>query len=141
MQREPLATSFPCLFCNHENSVTVKLDKKGGIGDLSCKVCGQSFQSGINCELHLDMLLQHCPQIILRTIVATDRQVDLSAPVDVYSDWVDACDSVDKERGEPGEGMDSHGDMGDGVGGDRGSYNHHALAAGNDNAADYDDEI
>ena len=49
-QREPLATSFPCLFCNHENSVTVKLDKKGGIGELSCKVCGQSFQSGINCR-------------------------------------------------------------------------------------------
>ncbi|CAG8018281.1 unnamed protein product [Penicillium nalgiovense] len=69
-KREPLATTFSCLFCNHENSVVVKLDKKLGLGDLSCKVCGQKFQTGINY---------------------------LSAPVDVYSDWVDACDAVAKD--------------------------------------------
>ncbi|KAJ5855721.1 Zinc finger protein [Penicillium soppii] len=69
-KREPLATTFSCLFCNHENSVVVKLDKKLGLGDLSCKVCGQKFQTGINY---------------------------LSASVDVYSDWVDACDSVAKD--------------------------------------------
>ncbi|KAJ5610068.1 hypothetical protein N7510_006787, partial [Penicillium lagena] len=69
-QREPLPTTFSCLFCNHENSVVVKLDKKLGLGDLSCKVCGQKFQTGINY---------------------------LSAPVDVYSDWVDACDAVAKD--------------------------------------------
>ncbi|KAJ5810899.1 hypothetical protein N7447_010415, partial [Penicillium robsamsonii] len=69
-KREPLATTFSCLFCNHENSVIVKLDKKLGLGDLSCKVCGQKFQTGINY---------------------------LSAPVDVYSDWVDACDAVAKD--------------------------------------------
>ncbi|KAL8707853.1 MAG: hypothetical protein Q9220_007207 [cf. Caloplaca sp. 1 TL-2023] len=46
------------------------MDKKAGIGDLSCKVCGQHFQTGINY---------------------------LSAGVDVYSDWIDACDSVAKE--------------------------------------------
>ncbi|KAL1302566.1 hypothetical protein AAFC00_002948 [Neodothiora populina] len=68
-KREPLATSFQCLFCNHENSVTVKIDKKSGTGDLSCKVCGQSFQTGVNY---------------------------LSQAVDVYSDWVDACDAVAK---------------------------------------------
>jgi len=45
----------------------VKLDKKSGIGDLYCKVCGQKFQSNINY---------------------------LSAAVDVYSDWIDACESV-----------------------------------------------
>ena len=49
-QKEPLPTNFPCLFCNHEKSVSVKLDKKAGIGELSCKVCGQQFQTGINCE-------------------------------------------------------------------------------------------
>ncbi|KAJ5144131.1 uncharacterized protein N7515_002918 [Penicillium bovifimosum] len=69
-KREPLPTTFSCLFCNHENSVVVKLDKKLGLGDLSCKVCGQKFQTGINY---------------------------LSAPVDVYSDWVDACDAVAKD--------------------------------------------
>ncbi|QKX60806.1 uncharacterized protein TRUGW13939_07952 [Talaromyces rugulosus] len=70
-KKEPLATTFDCLFCNHENAVIVKLDKKLGLGNLSCKVCGQRFQSGINY---------------------------LSAAVDVYSDWVDACDSVAKTK-------------------------------------------
>ncbi|KAH0538620.1 hypothetical protein FGG08_004821 [Glutinoglossum americanum] len=72
-KREPLPSTFACLFCNHEKSVAVKLDKKVGIGQLFCKVCGQSFQTGINY---------------------------LSAPVDVYSDWVDACDVVAKEQGD-----------------------------------------
>ncbi|KAF8249480.1 Elf1-domain-containing protein [Wilcoxina mikolae CBS 423.85] len=49
LQREPLSTTFNCLFCNHEDSVTCKLDKKGGVGSLSCKICGQQFQSSINC--------------------------------------------------------------------------------------------
>ncbi|KAJ5231971.1 hypothetical protein N7468_004927 [Penicillium chermesinum] len=76
-KREPLATSFACLFCNHENSVIVKLDKKLGLGDLSCKVCGQKFQTGINY---------------------------LSAAVDVYSDWVDACDAVAKDTAHQYDG-------------------------------------
>ncbi|OJD38874.1 transcription elongation factor [Diplodia corticola] len=66
-KKESLATTFQCLFCNHENSVLVKLDKKAAIGHLSCKVCGVSFQCNINA---------------------------LSAAVDVYYDWVDACDAV-----------------------------------------------
>ncbi|KAG9542955.1 hypothetical protein KCU98_g12925, partial [Aureobasidium melanogenum] len=72
-KREALATTFQCLFCNHENSVTVKIDKKASTGELSCKVCGQTFQTVINY---------------------------LSAPIDVYSDWVDACDSVAKQSGD-----------------------------------------
>ncbi|KAK5243839.1 hypothetical protein LTR16_007802, partial [Cryomyces antarcticus] len=72
-KREPLSTTFQCLFCNHENSVTVKLEKKIGVGQLSCKICGQTFQSGINY---------------------------LSAAVDVYSDWVDACDAVAKDAAD-----------------------------------------
>lgn len=50
LQKEPLQTTFSCLFCNHENCVIVKLDKKLGLGNLSCKICGQRFQTGINCE-------------------------------------------------------------------------------------------
>lgn len=66
-KREPLATAFTCLFCNHEKAIQVKLEKKLGVGTLSCKVCGQRFQTTINY---------------------------LNAPVDVYSDWVDACEEV-----------------------------------------------
>ncbi|KAF2756036.1 Elf1-domain-containing protein [Pseudovirgaria hyperparasitica] len=72
-QREALATTFQCLFCNHEKSVTVKLERKLGVGQLLCKVCGQTFQTNINY---------------------------LSAAVDVYADWVDACDAVAKENAD-----------------------------------------
>ncbi|KAI5803229.1 putative transcription elongation factor, partial [Geopyxis carbonaria] len=72
--KEPLSTTFNCLFCNHEDSVTCKLDKKAGIGQLQCKICGQQFQSNINY---------------------------LSHAVDVYSEWVDACDEVAKPKSRP----------------------------------------
>lgn len=49
-QKDPLPTKFTCLFCNHEEAVTVLLDKKGGVGQLDCSVCGQTFQCAINCE-------------------------------------------------------------------------------------------
>ncbi|KAF2484696.1 hypothetical protein BDY17DRAFT_264852 [Neohortaea acidophila] len=78
-KREPLATSFRCNFCNNENSVSVSIDKKAGVGNLSCKQCGQTFQTGINY---------------------------LTEAVDVYADWVDACEAVKKDaaagRGTPG---------------------------------------
>jgi Transcription elongation factor Elf1 like len=41
-------TTFTCLFCHHDNSVTVKLDRKEGVAQLVCKICGQSFQSKVN---------------------------------------------------------------------------------------------
>jgi len=79
-KNEPLPTVFTCLFCNHENSVTVKLEKKSGVGALECKICGQKFQCGINY---------------------------LSAAVDVYSEWVDAADAVAQDGGaEPSRGDD-----------------------------------
>ncbi|KAI1106102.1 Elf1-domain-containing protein [Jackrogersella minutella] len=71
-KNDPLPTVFTCLFCNHEKSVTVKIEKKLGIGELECKVCGQRFQCGVNY---------------------------LSAPVDVYSEWIDAADAVAKDKG------------------------------------------
>ncbi|CBY01041.1 hypothetical protein IAQ61_011937 [Plenodomus lingam] len=69
-KKEKLPTIFQCLFCNHEKSVSVSIEKKSGVGNLQCKVCGQTFQTNINY---------------------------LSAPVDVYADWMDACDAVAKE--------------------------------------------
>ncbi|CDK28436.1 unnamed protein product [Kuraishia capsulata CBS 1993] len=43
------------------------MEKKAGVGLLHCKICGQNFQTPIN---------------------------SLSQPVDIYSDWVDACEAV-----------------------------------------------
>lgn len=68
--KQKLDTTFRCLFCNHEKSVLCTLDKKNGIGDLQCKICGQSFQTAIN---------------------------SLSQPVDIYSDWIDACEDLAEE--------------------------------------------
>ena len=67
LQREGLAKEFTCLFCNHEKSVHVKLDKKAGVGHLSCAVCGQQFQCGIHT---------------------------LMEAIDVYSEWVDAAGTL-----------------------------------------------
>ncbi|KAH8725214.1 transcription elongation factor Elf1 like-domain-containing protein [Phaeosphaeriaceae sp. PMI808] len=72
-RKEKLPTTFQCLFCNHEKSVSVSIEKKSGVGNLQCKVCGQTFQTNINY---------------------------LSAPVDVYADWIDACDAVAKEAAQ-----------------------------------------
>ncbi|CAE6517023.1 unnamed protein product [Rhizoctonia solani] len=62
-----LDTTFNCLFCHHEKSVTCKIDKKEGLGYLSCKICAQHYQ----CKIH-----------------------HLSEPIDVYSSWIDACDEA-----------------------------------------------
>ena len=81
---QKLDTKFNCLFCNHEKSVSCTLDKKNSIGTLSCKICGQSFQTRIN---------------------------SLSQPVEVYSEWFDAVEEVNSGRGsdtdDGDEGSDS----------------------------------
>jgi transcription elongation factor Elf1 len=108
IQKEPLPTNFPCLFCNHEKSVSVKLDKKAGIGELSCKICGQQFQTGINCELGVSQTRLHLFSGLI------PKLADLSAGVDVYSDWIDACDTVAKEAADTttaDDGFNSYGDL------------------------------
>jgi transcription elongation factor Elf1 len=67
---DPLPTVFTCLFCNHERSIVVKLDKKTGIGSLFCKVCAKTFETRINY---------------------------LAAPTDVYHEWVDACNALNQD--------------------------------------------
>jgi len=78
-KKEQLPTVFQCLFCNHEKSVTVKLDRKAGIGYASCKVCGQSHQ---------------CP------ITFLDQAVD------VYANWVDAAEAVNQGGEDAPEGAE-----------------------------------
>jgi len=82
-KKEALPTVFQCLFCNHEKSVTVKLDRKQGIGSLLCKVCGQTHQTNITF---------------------------LDQAVDVYASWVDACEAVKHgtQGDEEGLGTSEH---------------------------------
>ncbi|XP_038048582.1 transcription elongation factor 1 homolog [Patiria miniata] len=62
-----LDTQFTCPFCNHEKACEVKMDRTRQIGVISCRVCLEDFQTSINY---------------------------LTEPVDVYSDWIDACESA-----------------------------------------------
>lgn len=80
--KQTLDTTFTCLFCNHEKLVICTIDKKNLLGELHCKICGQSFQTAIHA---------------------------LSQPVDIYSDWIDACEDLAEEaekNGDAGEYSD-----------------------------------
>lgn len=61
-------TEFTCPFCNFEpKSVTCLLDRKNLLGTAKCGICLEEFSTEINI---------------------------LSAAIDVYSDWIDACERV-----------------------------------------------
>lgn len=77
-----LDSSFNCLFCNHNNSITCNLDKKILVGSLRCKICGTKFQTKINV---------------------------LSQPVDVYSDWFDAVEEVNSKDNRKSYGASHNG--------------------------------
>ena len=64
-----LATQFNCPFCSHANSVSVKMDRKGHVGSLKCRECHVVF------EMRIDALQQ---------------------PVDVYAEWIDQCEALNK---------------------------------------------
>jgi|TARA_B110000977_G_scaffold196171_1_gene276019 transcription elongation factor Elf1 len=63
-------TTFTCPFCNHDKSVTAKMDHLTEKGLVECTVCGQKYTCNIT---------------------------HLSEPIDVYSDWIDACDKANKD--------------------------------------------
>ncbi|KAJ6502504.1 hypothetical protein C8R45DRAFT_1060717 [Mycena sanguinolenta] len=69
-RRAPLDTAFTCLFCHHDKSVTVRVDRKEGIAQLVCRVCDQRYQSKVN---------------------------HLTEPVDIYSEWIDAADAAQND--------------------------------------------
>ena len=64
---EKLATVFSCPFCNHDNSVECRMNRKAQIGEASCRICQEKFSTPID---------------------------SLSDPIDVYSDWIDECERV-----------------------------------------------
>ncbi|KAL9715168.1 hypothetical protein Ac2012v2_001829 [Leucoagaricus gongylophorus] len=70
-QKASLETSFTCLFCHHEKSVTVRMDRKEGVANLVCRVCDQRYQSKVN---------------------------HLTEPIDIYSEWIDAADAAQREE-------------------------------------------
>jgi transcription elongation factor Elf1 len=65
-----LEKAFTCHFCNHDKSIEIKLDRESAIGSLNCRICGTFWQTTIH---------------------------NLSEPVDVYSEWIDACEEAKAE--------------------------------------------
>ncbi|KAG5278546.1 hypothetical protein AALO_G00100140 [Alosa alosa] len=64
-----LDTQFTCPFCNHEKACDVKMERSRNTGIISCSVCLEEFQTPITY---------------------------LSEAVDVYSDWIDACEAANQ---------------------------------------------
>ena len=61
-----LETTFTCLFCNVEGSVSAVLDRRSGIGKITCAACNETWASSIH---------------------------GLTEPIDLYSEWIDACEA------------------------------------------------
>ncbi|KAE9047267.1 hypothetical protein PR003_g1143 [Phytophthora rubi] len=66
-KKQIVSTVFKCPFCSHDEAVECKMDRERNIGHLSCRVCTESFQTPIHY---------------------------LSAPIDVYTDWIDECEAL-----------------------------------------------
>jgi len=66
---EPLDSQFDCPFCNHEKSCEVKMDRTRNSARISCRICLEDFQATINY---------------------------LSEAIDVYSEWIDACERANQ---------------------------------------------
>eukprot|EP01094_Clydonella_sp_ATCC50884_P008567 TRINITY_DN18150_c0_g1_i1.p1 TRINITY_DN18150_c0_g1~~TRINITY_DN18150_c0_g1_i1.p1 ORF type:complete len:119 (-),score=42.78 TRINITY_DN18150_c0_g1_i1:115-471(-) len=65
---------FDCPFCNHEQTVEANIDKLHSIGTVSCRVCGAKYQMNIT---------------------------SLTAPVDIFSEWVDRCEEEKARELDP----------------------------------------
>uniref|UniRef100_A0A0D9WM47 Transcription elongation factor 1 homolog n=1 Tax=Leersia perrieri TaxID=77586 RepID=A0A0D9WM47_9ORYZ len=59
-----LETAFDCPFCNHSGGVECRIDMKHMIAEATCFKCLETYST-----------VAHA----------------LTEPVDVYSDWIDAC--------------------------------------------------
>lgn len=65
-QRPKLDTAFNCPFCNSNKTVTAALDQERSVGTVKCRECDEEF----SCHIH-----------------------PLSEAIDVYSEWIDACEA------------------------------------------------
>ncbi|KAF2074258.1 hypothetical protein CYY_004432 [Polysphondylium violaceum] len=64
-----LPKTFDCPFCDHTGSVDCVLERDAGKGTAKCRVCNAQFSTSIH---------------------------ELSDPIDVYTDWIDACELANR---------------------------------------------
>lgn len=85
-----LDTTFTCLFCHHDKSVTVRIDRKAGTATLVCKVCDQRFEGKANRTCN-------SPPIAASDLL-TYHHIDLTEAIDIYSEWIDAADAAQRDE-------------------------------------------
>ena len=68
-----ISTAFQCPYCSHEKSVTVKVDQKVHTAYLKCNKCEEQYQTPCNY---------------------------LTEPIDVYSEWRDEIERLQKPEAE-----------------------------------------
>lgn len=76
-KKDVVPSSFKCPYCAHEGSCEVKMDRGAETGSVTCRVCGETYQS---------------------------RITTLSDPVDVYCEWLDALEETKIGGGAGGGG-------------------------------------
>jgi len=64
-----LPNTFKCPFCSHESSVECSIDKAKEIGRITCRICDVNYTTEIN---------------------------ELTAAIDVYSEWIDQCEEQNR---------------------------------------------
>ncbi|KAG8954599.1 hypothetical protein FRC04_011032 [Tulasnella sp. 424] len=95
-KRAVLDTTFTCLYCHHENAITCKLDKKESVGHLNCKICGQASIGASNA---LYIVSPAAGGDLSERGTLTTLIPDLSEPIDVYSEWIDAAEEAQAAQG------------------------------------------
>lgn len=82
-KKSVLDKTFACVFCNHETSVTTKFDQENNIAHLNCSICAVQWSTAITA---------------------------LSEPVDVYSEWIDACQAANENADKEFAGREDESD-------------------------------
>mmetsp|Transcript_39768 Transcript_39768/g.62105 ORF Transcript_39768/g.62105 Transcript_39768/m.62105 type:complete len:115 (-) Transcript_39768:1611-1955(-) len=67
-------SKFDCVLCNHNGCIRVVIQKKAKFGGVKCSVCDTKWET---------------------TITA------LTEPIDIYCEWVDACEEANKQPVKP----------------------------------------
>ena len=70
--------------------MTVRLDRKEGVAQLVCRVCDQRYQSKVNRKCIVDLSFHLRP--------SAHALSDLTEPIDIYSEWIDAADAAQREE-------------------------------------------
>ncbi len=66
---ETVSTVFDCPFCNNKKTVEVQIIKKEALAIIKCRVCTSNWSM---------------------------KWSSLVEPIDVYSEWIDECEKVNK---------------------------------------------